>query len=362
MPRVRPLLATVHLWLGLTLGALFVVIGVTGSLITFQPELDRLLNPGLLVPQSSADKIIPTADAVHAVRKKIADSELVSYVARPGEDGAVYQVYVGTRDDIFARMVTVDPGSGTILGERPVGESLMRFVHLLHFRLHLGRSGQTLVGFSGLFLLLSLFSGVLLWWRGGRIWRPLAPAPRWRMHHSIGVYGGGPLLVVLVTGIVLALPQYTRPTVNWFSPLGGLDLDVKSTAPNDDDDIGVAAALDRARAALPDGAVTSVGLPRRPRDSYRVTVRQPEGGPARRGHVVIDRYSGAVLARRHWDERSTGDRFMAWQRPLHSGTAFGLPGRIAVAALGLVPLLLFITGLWLWLRRLLQAGSRRAEH
>jgi uncharacterized iron-regulated membrane protein len=39
----------VHLWLGLTLGALMVLAGVTGALLVFYVEIDRALHPSVQV-------------------------------------------------------------------------------------------------------------------------------------------------------------------------------------------------------------------------------------------------------------------------------------------------------------------------
>jgi len=46
---------------------------------------------------------------------------------------------------------------------------------------------------------------------------------------------------------------------------------------------------------------------------------------------------------------------MHWLFPLHSGTAFGQAGKVAMCLTGLAPLLLVLTGLWVWARK------RRAE-
>src|SRR5690606_13820535 len=48
--RLRRGVAVFHRWLGLALGAFVVFVGLTGSLIVFQPEIDRWLNPGLHFP------------------------------------------------------------------------------------------------------------------------------------------------------------------------------------------------------------------------------------------------------------------------------------------------------------------------
>jgi uncharacterized iron-regulated membrane protein len=49
--------------------------------------------------------------------------------------------------------------------------------------------------------------------------------------------------------------------------------------------------------------------------------------------------------------RSKGESVMHWLFPLHSGTAFGFAGKVAMCLTGLAMLLMFPTGLWVWLRK-----------
>jgi uncharacterized iron-regulated membrane protein len=48
---------------------------------------------------------------------------------------------------------------------------------------------------------------------------------------------------------------------------------------------------------------------------------------------------------------SAGDTFMGVQYGLHTGQILGLPGKILVAFLGLLPLLFMITGIAIWLQK-----------
>ena len=79
--RCRAWLLALHQWLGLSLGLLFCLLGLTGSLLVFYVEGDRLLNPELVVapppcqspadtscqPQS-LDRIYALLEAAHAGR------------------------------------------------------------------------------------------------------------------------------------------------------------------------------------------------------------------------------------------------------------------------------------------------------
>jgi uncharacterized iron-regulated membrane protein len=44
---LRKLLLTLHLWAGLTAGIFLILLSVTGSLMVFEEEIDRALNPKL---------------------------------------------------------------------------------------------------------------------------------------------------------------------------------------------------------------------------------------------------------------------------------------------------------------------------
>ncbi|MFM2372531.1 MAG: hypothetical protein RIS85_2253, partial [Pseudomonadota bacterium] len=49
MQRARTIVRKAHLWLGLGLGALFALLGLTGSLLVFYQEIDAALHPHIIV-------------------------------------------------------------------------------------------------------------------------------------------------------------------------------------------------------------------------------------------------------------------------------------------------------------------------
>jgi len=63
---VRKLIFKIHLFIALTIGTFLVLLGTTGSIIAFEPELDRLLHPHLSYasPGSEALSLGQISDAV----------------------------------------------------------------------------------------------------------------------------------------------------------------------------------------------------------------------------------------------------------------------------------------------------------
>ena len=69
--RLRVVLVKLHLYIGLTLGLLFVLLGLTGMAIAWRDELDAWLNPDLLVASAPAAGPVTPA-TVQAVTERLA--------------------------------------------------------------------------------------------------------------------------------------------------------------------------------------------------------------------------------------------------------------------------------------------------
>jgi uncharacterized iron-regulated membrane protein len=79
---------------------------------------------------------------------------------------------------------------------------------------------------------------------------------------------------------------------------------------------------------------------------YRVRVTRPE-----ERFFYVSMQEGAIAQVRVPRRGSAGDVFVGWQKPLHTGEAFGPLGEAVVFVTGLLPLLFSITGIYLWLAR-----------
>jgi len=183
------------------------------------------------------------------------------------------------------------------------------------------------------------------------------------LHRVTGIYGVALLLVMSGTGIFMALPDYTEPVVEVFSPITPRIGTIASNGSGGAADINVDAAVAIARDHLPGATVTGVGLPREQAGTYRVALSEPAHprDSAGRSYVRVDRHTGAVRTTRTWADMTAADRFLDWQLPLHNGEAFGLIGRLIVFVTGLLPLALLVTGFLIWRHKRRAARLRRHQ-
>ena len=360
--RLRRLWVITHRWLGLTVGLLFVIIGLTGSLLVFHHSIDELLNPQLLLTAES-DAPRSADEVLEAAKLSVTDPGLQLFFADPPRSTAgVWTVWFRNTEDQEAgfTQVYVDPSTARVTGQRVWGEYLMTWLYSLHYKLLSGRSGEIIVGLSGLILMLSVASGIYLWWPLWRhSWRAAFAIRSGRrfqydLHKSTGIIAAVLLLVISFSGVYMIFPAWIRPCVLAVLDDGQPRSENKKPTPvTAGRRIDVSRATAIAQYVFPDAEFKRVKLPSQPKDSFEVRLRQP--GEVRKSsgnsRVWIDQFSGEVLSVRDWNQRSAADAFFAWQFPLHNGEAFGLVGRWIVFVSGLMPAVLYVTGLLVWWRR-----------
>jgi uncharacterized iron-regulated membrane protein len=76
---VRRLILNVHLLIALIAGAFMVILGVTGSIMTFEPELDRFLHPQLsyITP---LERVLPLSEIGDAASRRFSGAPVVAYL------------------------------------------------------------------------------------------------------------------------------------------------------------------------------------------------------------------------------------------------------------------------------------------
>ncbi len=192
--------------LGAFVAAIFVVIlGLTGSIMAFEDEIDHLTNPRLF-------RVEPVGNADAARR---------SWPEGPrGQSGNGIGGYgMGVSPDLSYyvsvgdRAIYVNQYTGEILGERS-GPTWLSQVHQLHLRLLAGAAGKTVVSWAGVLTLLLTISGLYLWWPVRRLSVNWAAGGRRRwfdLHNTIGVLAFVFLFVLSLTGIVIGFESVTSP-------------------------------------------------------------------------------------------------------------------------------------------------------
>lgn len=370
------MLHLLHLYSGLVIGVFLVLIALTGSIIAFNHEIDRALNPELLTVKQGGERrslseIVTTAKAVYPDKS-------FAFIRPPDAADDVYVAgFKAPKEGVNSKSccsgsnwfhVMLDPYTGKVTGQRDLSHyeltryGFVRLVTGLHGKLLLDETGKTVVGLVSLAWLILILIGAYLWWPGVKKVRMALSIKRnvgsarfiFDLHRAFGMYSFVVMVVLAFSGVYFIFPGYVKPMVAAFSPVSPKEAMHESQPVGGQSQLTVDAAVDIAQTRFPGAALKLVSLPQNDKASYAITLRQtdevqrPRGGKSK---VWIDQYSGKVLAERDAQKMNGGDTFLNWQMPLHSGSAFGLAGRIIICLSGLICALLVTTGTLVWLRK-----------
>lgn len=352
-----------HLYVGLNLGLLLALAGITGSVLVFYQELDPILAPEIIA-QPNADPPLRWEAIYQALRRAEPERPHGWRLENPENPlravTARYYKPVETEQKSFAPLlVSVDRYTGQIVRRQFWGDSLTTWLYDLHYTLLLDKPGKIAMAVVGGLTMLALISGLYLWWPNPGKWRQALTLKRrasrerlvYDLHKLAGVYGWLVFAVLAVTGIALEIPEYVKPLVMQASPMHDPPSPRSVTSGGKRIDVDAAVAAGMAR--YPNAALVWIETPNDPTGSYRINLRQP-GEPGWRfpkTNVWIDQYSGEVLAANAPENFSNGELLWSWLHPLHSGEAFGLPGRLLIFSAGPLCALLYVTGLVRWLQK-----------
>jgi len=345
---MRRALLTAHLILALAAGAVIAVLGVSGCIMAFEPEIDRLLNSALMTvtPSGPRHSLLEIGDVVRT--------------AYPGERVDGFTVGATSTDaDIVSvprAQIYVDPYTLRVLGRRSNGANWLARVHQIHLRLFTTATwGRQVVRWSGVALVLLLGSGLYLWWPAKRVRLTTGASPfrTWfDLHNTVGIFSLVFLLLLSVTGVCIGFDQVTVPlsyrlTGSTPSRQVSTRVAVVPTARQ----ISPDRALEIARAALPGTFPFSVSVVS-PTTAYVVRSRFPEDRtPGGRSVVIIDSYTGRVMFAEGSRTAPGGRRVEILNRAVHTGDIFGLPSKMVMSLASLMAPVQLVSGLLLWWRR-----------
>lgn len=352
--------------------ALLTIASLTGGVLVFRDAIDRAVNPHLRVVtpatqrasiQAVIDRVeqrFPDARVSIVTLQLTASDPLIMYLAKkPARLG-------GSAGPLPANEVFVNPYTGGILGQRGSGrfiisrEYLIPLIVRLHYSLLLGAAGVWIMGIAAIIWLLTSVIGLALgWpaaWRGVAGWIGALAVRRgegaykanYDVHRSLGV-GLLPLWIVLAfTSVYLNFPNLVRVMTATVSPVTGMPL--PEAPPDDYPTVTPEQAMQSVLASVPSARV--FGFTRDfARGWYSVRLKLPgDVNLSGNSHAYVDFSSGEVKAVRLATAATAGQRFLFWQFPLHSGEAFGLPGRIVIGMAAVALVVMCGTGFYVWLR------------
>jgi uncharacterized iron-regulated membrane protein len=361
--KLRRVIFQIHLYIGLLIGALITLAGLTGSLLVFGQEVDEALNPNLLrvSPQGEPVSIQLVIDTV---RQNYPEHNLTR-IKLPRDLKYPYEVWLnfGERMKVY-----IDPYTNQILGSRINSNSIKEFLHALHTEMLTGEIGKTVIGINAILLLLLIITGVIVWWPGRKHLRrglTIRRGANWKrinhdIHNVFGIFAMPLLLLSAITGIYLIFHAPFERVVAWLTGSPPRPAPPRVASHNGEGFLPLDRIVKNADAALPEVKTTWVMLPSSPTAPIIVRKKLPaEMHPEGRSFVHLDPCTGEVLLIEDAHQAPPGTRIINTLYPLHTGVAGGLFTRVLQFICGLVPAVLYLSGFIKWWNRIVAKKRHR---
>ncbi|MDD1451714.1 PepSY-associated TM helix domain-containing protein [Sphingomonas sp. H160509] len=346
----------VHKWIGLVLAILIIPLSLSGAALVWHDALDRIVDPARYAV--SGRTVIGPDSYVAAARATLKHGERIATLTMPDDGGPVVvaasSASAPTRPGPPQRMmVYLDPPTARVLEVSPSNGGLVRFLHVLHGSLQLPGIGRSIVGWIGVAMMVSCFTGLWLWWPTVGKWTRGLRFRRHRdvetnLHHLFGFWIALPLFVLSLTGAWISFPQFFgKLTGETSRPRGGPDRGAMMRAkPLASPAQPLAVAIGKARGIVDNAPLRSVTWPTDLSADWTVTFQgRGQGGGAPIGVKVADDTGGATAA----PARPQGGVARLMRR-IHDGTDMGALWQIVIFLGGVLPAVLAVTGVIMWWR------------
>ncbi len=351
----KGLLYKIHKWTGISLALLFLLQGLTGSLITFREEVTSIVtgagNEAAAISHAQlTDSIVSWVDTNYPNfqinRIQFYDSVALARLQREGSD--------------WPEMAMFDRRSGEFLRSGPLHTFPLELAARLHYSLVAGLVGSLVIGLEGLFLAAMSITGIILWWPKPGRWKrslkvPLRARglPLWyQLHKVVGAWMMVVLFIIGSTGALLIFEDQLKALVSKFTPIAELAMPALPDSEKVPSRLGYDQAFSLLYNEFPGEHIRQVRF-MGPNNRAVIFIVHNELGINSHGYnfAVADRSTDALAAVFSADSVPAAEKFFQLLLPIHNGQLGGPVLRLVSLFGGLTLLLMVYSGIYVWWKR-----------
>lgn len=362
------LLRQLHLWLGLASSVIVVILCLSGTLLALQAPIEAWVNRGVSTVSPSGEPL-PLETLVPKVQA--ATGKTFSALEVPRNEHEALRLYQG-------RKVTyVHPSTGEVLGgvNQPVAEAFMGVFRLHRWLLFDTEIGRPITGAATVVFVVTLVSGLFLWWPKSlsrlKAALTIRTRPNWSvlnrdLHAVLGLYALVPLFIMGGSGLYWSYNDAFKQTAHLLLDGRPAPAKPEERRPEAKPDVPpfsrlpYAVLLQQTHEAFPYPGAVRITFPESP---DRPVLIAKTHSPTAISVPYVDRLkadvrTGEVRAREPFSSKTRAEQFLSLIKAIHTGTVGGGLTLVLYLLACLIGTSLPISGALHWLNKL--RGRRRA--
>ncbi len=359
---LKKTLFQLHWFFGISAGLVLALMGIAGAAVSFQDEILRALNPNELIVQKREAGVLPPAELVRKLEAR--EGRTVSRLWVERESGNAARVlFTPPAGEPRAQLRYFDPYTGDYVGD-VVGQEVFDFILQFHRFLVMGETGRQITGACTLILVFFCLSGLYLrWprqvasWRAWLAvdWRKKGRSFNWDLHSVFGTWCLLAYLLSALTGLTWSYDWYSQGLIRLLSDAPQNER-VRKRGPTPEGAAQVAnydaiwsSIYSNAGPGLSAYNIRMPAVAGQPATVYYLLKDSPHDRAV--NQLNLDPATGEVTAHDRYASKTLGARLLTSVYALHTGSYFGLAGRIILTVSSVLMPLFFITGWLLYLDR-----------
>lgn len=359
---LKKTLFQLHWFFGITAGLVLALMGITGAAVSFQDEILRALNPSVLTVEKREAGVLPPAELVRKL--EATEGQTVAMLFVESESGNAARVFfTPPPGERRGQLRYFDPYTGDYMGD-VVGQEVFGFLLQFHRFLVMGDTGRNITGACTLILVFFCLSGMYLRWprqvASWRVWltldwRKKGRAFNWDLHSVFGTWCLLAYLLSALTGLYWSYDWYSQGLTKLLSDAPQNER-VRKRGPAPEGPAPVAnydaiwsSIYSNAGPGLSAYNIRMPAVAGQPATVYYLLDDSPHDRAL--NQINLDPASGEVKSHDRYASKSFGSQLLTSVYALHTGSYFGLAGRIILTLSSVLMPLFFITGWLLYLDR-----------
>jgi len=381
--------AKLHLWFGLSVGLIVFIVSLTGTMYVFKDEIQSVLRKDVMYvePKTIKENPIPINLLKEKVTLEANETFPISSAEIPLDKNRSYEFFIYEKNKKgwnyfnevkINKLIYVNPYTGEILGIYNEKYDIFPILKSIHWSLLLKSDwGEYVVGIPVVLFIIMLITGIVLWWpknknaRKSRLsfdWKNVKTWKRknYDLHNVLGFYASFIALIISLSGIYFAYP-WVKNAFN-FTLSGSLEIPKEKEIKSPDsllikNNSVYDFAAQQTKKLYPESSSFRIPLNGKNKKGKElknipVTVYQKDGRFSERNLLAFDKYSGKLLSNKPHQRLTNAEKYSNANYDVHTGSYFGLFGKIIWFLAGLICTSLPVTGFLIWWGKYKKQGKK----
>lgn len=341
-----------HLWLGLASGLVVFIVAITGCLYVFEEEITNYTRHDFEYVSTQNSSRVPLGVVIDSFKKNHPENKLLFIKQKESEPNAT--IILGDKKN----QVAYNPYNGNEVMSLDSKDSFFTLILEIHRTLLLSDIGENIIGVSTFVFLFMLISGLVLWFPTNfknlkshfTISDKSTKRLNFDLHRIGGFYASFVLVFITSTGLFFSYDfvkkaayfvTNSKPYTKW-GPNSGMS---KLTQTD------IATIYTQIQKEYPNCIESSIYYPKEKDGSIRVKLKYAYEYIPKYNTFFVDQFSGEILQADLDKNVSTAEKVKNSIFGIHTGSIFGISGKIIAFLAVFIAASLPITGFIMWRRK-----------